>query len=279
MQYYHLAQVNIARAREPLSAPLMAGFVERLPDVNAMAEASPGFVWRLVAESDTTPYVTNRDLRLIVNMSVWQSMDTLRDFAFRGGHADVMRRRSEWFEPMDKAHLALWWIPAGHEPTLSEARERLEHLWRKGESPAAFTFRRPCSMPDEPLEPPLSEPSASTVSYDGLSFRSLENPDGEVDGETRFFYRQAGRRVWATYRGGSIAFGTLVALASSDGRLDMRYQHVNRDGDWREGQCRSTPERLPDGRLRVHESWRWTAGAEGRGRSTIEQVSSARARP
>lgn len=276
MQYYHLAQVNIARAREPLGAPLMAPFVARLAEINALAEASPGFVWRLAGEAETTPYVTTGDLRLIVNMSVWDSVDALRAFVFRGGHAEVMRRRAEWFEPIARAHLVLWWIPAGHNPTLSEARERLKHLRDRGESPAAFTFRSPCSMPDVPRDPPASDLSADIVSYDGLSFRSVENPDGEVDGETRFFYRQAGGRVWATYRGGSIAFGSLVAAAAGDGRLDMRYQHVNRDGDWREGRCRSTPERLPDGRLRLHESWQWTAGAEGRGESTVEQVSSHR---
>jgi Domain of unknown function (DUF3291) len=274
VQYYHLAQVNIARAREPLGAPLMAPFVKRLDEINALAEASPGFVWRLVAESGTTTsYATAGDPQLIVNMSVWESLDALREFAFRGGHADVMRRRAEWFEPMSKAHLALWWIPAGHQPTMSEARERLGHLRARGEGPAAFTFRRPYPMPDQPLDPPEWDASREPVSYDCLSFRSLENPDGEVDGETRFFYRQRGSRVWATYRGGAIAFGSLVAAAAGDGRLDMRYQHVNRDGEWRAGQCRSTPERLPDGRLRLHESWQWTTGAVGQGQSMVEQVS------
>jgi Domain of unknown function (DUF3291) len=274
VQYYHLAQVNIARAREPLGAPLMAPFVARLDGINALAEASPGFVWRLGAGSETTTsYVTTGDLQLIVNMSVWESLEALRQFTFQGGHADVMRRRAEWFESMTKAHLALWWIPAGHEPTLSEARERLGHLRARGEGPAAFTFRSPHPMPDQPQDPP-PDGSAATVSYDRLAFRSLENPDGEVDGETRFYYRQRGSRVWATYRGGAVAFGTLVAAAAGDGRLDMRYQHVNRDGAWREGQCYSTPERLPDGRLRLHESWQWTTGAVGQGQSTVEQVAS-----
>jgi hypothetical protein len=273
VHYYHLAQVNIARARAPLDGPLMAPFVARLDDVNALAEASPGFVWRLAASSETTTsYVTTGDLQLIVNLSVWESLDALKEFVFRGDHADVMRRRAEWFEPIAKAHLALWWIPAGHEPTLGEARERLGHFRARGEGPAAFTFRRPYPMPDEPSDLPASNLSDGAVSYDGLAFRSLENPDGEVDGETRFLYRQRGNRVWATYRGGAIAFGTLVAAAAGDGRLDMRYQHVNRAGDWREGQCQSTPERLPDGRLRLRESWQWTAGAVGRGESTVEQV-------
>ena len=170
VQYYHLAQVNIARAREPLGAPLMAPFVARLAEINALAEASPGFVWRLAGNTETTPYVTTGDLQLIVNMSVWQSVDALRAFVFRGDHAEVMRRRVEWFEPMAKAHLALWWIPAGHEPTLGEARERIAHLRARGESPAAFTFGRPCPMPDQPSAPVPSDPSAATVSYEGVTF-------------------------------------------------------------------------------------------------------------
>jgi Domain of unknown function (DUF3291) len=272
MRYYHLAQVNIARARAPLHTPLMAPFVERLDTVNALAEASPGFVWRLRAQPGSTTYITAGDARLIVNMSVWESLDALREYVFRTDHATVMRRRAEWFEAMTKAHLAVWWIPAGHEPTLGEARERIAHLRARGEGPAAFTFRRPFPMPDQPSGPPPSDPAADSVVYEGREFRSLENPSGEVDAETRFFYRQAGSRVWATYRGGAIAFGTLVAAAARDGRLDMRYQHVNRDGDWREGQCDTTPEPLADGRLRLHEAWRWTGGATGEGRSTVEQL-------
>lgn len=273
MLYYHLAQVNIARARASLDTPLMAPFIERLDEINALAEASPGFVWRLRAQPGTTNYVTAGDPRLIVNMSIWESVDALREYVFRTDHAAVMRRRDEWFEPMARAHLAMWWIPAGHLPTLGEARERIAHLRARGDGPAAFTFGRPGAMPDQPVGPPMADLSVETVSYEGLAFRSLENPHGEVDGETRFFYRQAGGRVWATYRGGAIAFGSLVAAAATDGRLDVRYQHVNRAGDWREGLCHTTPERLPDGRLRLHESWRWTAGAEGQGRSTVEQVS------
>jgi hypothetical protein len=274
MDYYHLAQVNIARARAPLDSPVMAEFVERLDDINALAESSRGFVWRLRAAPGSTTYVAANDPKLIVNMSVWESVDTLRDYVYRTGHNSVMRRRSEWFAPMTAAHLALWWIPAGHEPSLGEARERLAHLRVRGEGPAAFTFRRPSPMPDQPGDPPEpGEVLAETVSYDRRAFRIVENAAGEVDAETRFFYRQMGRRVWATYSGGAIAFGSLVAAAGPDGRLDMRYQHVNRDGAWREGRCDTVPERLPDGRLRLHESWRWTGGAVGEGRSTVEQIS------
>jgi hypothetical protein len=274
MDYYHLAQINIARARAPLDSPVMAPFVERLDDINALAESSRGFVWRLRAAPGSTTSVAASDPRLIVNMSVWESIDTLRDYVYKTGHNEVMRRRAEWFAPMAAAYLAMWWIPAGHEPTLGEARERLAHLRARGEGPAAFTFRRPSPMPDLPGNPPASDSACGeTVSYDRRAFRSVDNADGEVDAETRFFYRQTGSRVWATYRGGAIAFGTLVAAAAPDGRLDMRYQHVNRDGAWREGRCDTTPERLADGRLRLHEHWHWTGGTVGEGRSIVEQVS------
>jgi hypothetical protein len=129
-------------------------------------------------------------------------------------------------------------------------------------------------MPDQPCDPLESDRKhAVTLNYDRRAFRSVENAAGEVDAETRFLYRQIGSRVWATYRGGAIAFGTLVAAAAPDGRLDMRYQHVNREGAWREGRCDTVPERLPDGRLRLYESWRWTGGTTGEGRSIVEQVS------
>jgi Domain of unknown function (DUF3291) len=245
MEYYHLAQVNIARARAALHSPTMADFVASLHEINLLAEKSPGFVWRLREQSELTSSAAAGDGRLIVNMSVWQSLETLREYVYRSAHNSVIRRRAEWFEPMTRANLALWWIPAGHEPSLGEARERLAHLRRHGECRAAFTFRAPSSPPDAPASPLSHESTA--VAYDRLAFRSIDNAAGEVDPDTRFFYRQAGSRVWATYRGGAIAFGTLVAAAAPDGRLDVRYQHVNRDGDWREGRCETVPERLPDG--------------------------------
>jgi hypothetical protein len=110
------------------------------------------------------------------------------------------------------------------------------------------------------------------IDYDGRRFRSLSNSEsGEVDAETRFEYHQEGDVVWATYRGGAVTFGTLVATADAEGNLDMRYQHVNTLGAIKTGICRSTPELLPDGRLRLHESWQWTCGEGERGRSVVEE--------
>jgi hypothetical protein len=111
------------------------------------------------------------------------------------------------------------------------------------------------------------------IDYDGRRFRAVETAaNGEVSGETLFHYRQSGSVVWATYEGGSVRFGTLVATASDAGVLDMRYAHVNTAGALMTGTCVSTPERLPDGRLRLHERWQWTSGDGSRGESVVEEV-------
>lgn len=111
------------------------------------------------------------------------------------------------------------------------------------------------------------------IDYDRRRFTSVANSaNGEVSGATTFDYRQRGDIVWATYEGGGIAFGTLVATVVEDGALDMRYSHVNDAGDLRTGICRTTPELLPDGRLRLHEHWRWTSGDRSEGTSTLEEV-------
>ena len=112
------------------------------------------------------------------------------------------------------------------------------------------------------------------VDYHARVFRSVANSDGgDVDGATTFHYHQRDDVVWATYAGGSVVFGTLLAKADGSGNLDMRYQHVSVDGNFKSGRCQSRPESLPDGRLRLHERWRWTDGAEGEGVSIIEEVS------
>ena len=141
---HHLAQVNIARLRAPLDTPLLADFVALLDPINALADESPGFVWRLQTEDgDATAIRAFADDRLIINMSVWESIEALAEFAFRGRHVDVMRRRREWFERLRDAYVCLWWVPAGHTPSIAEARERLEHLREHGPTAHAFTFRRP----------------------------------------------------------------------------------------------------------------------------------------
>lgn len=111
------------------------------------------------------------------------------------------------------------------------------------------------------------------VNYDGRRFRSISNSrSGEVDSATRFDYHQNGPIVWATYTGGRIRFGTLIAVADHEGTLDMRYSHVNIDGELATGLCVSRPELLTDGRLRVHEAWQWTSGDRSTGTSIIEEI-------
>ena len=134
--------------RAPLDDPRMAGFVARLDAVNAVADASPGFVWRLQDDDgDATSFRVFDDPELIVNLSVWASVEALTAYVFAGDHRAVLRRRKEWFVRMERPHLALWWIPAGHEPTLPEAQARLEHLARYGPTPEAFTFRAVFAAP------------------------------------------------------------------------------------------------------------------------------------
>lgn len=140
----HLAQYNLARARAPLSDPLLADFVAAIAEVNEAAEAAPGFVWRLKDENGgSSSYVrAYDDDRVLVNLSVWQSMEALRAFTYSSPHVQIFRRRAEWFEAHDGPSLVLWWIEAGHIPTVEEADARLQHLASKGQDDYAFTFRR-----------------------------------------------------------------------------------------------------------------------------------------
>jgi hypothetical protein len=119
----------------------MAGFRAGLEPINALADGAPGFVWRLQTDDgDATAIRPYADERMIVNMSVWESIEALRAFVYASGHTSVMRNRRAWFDKLE-TYLVLWWVPAGHEPTIDEAKERLEHLKRRGPTPYAFTFR------------------------------------------------------------------------------------------------------------------------------------------
>jgi hypothetical protein len=149
---WHLAQVNIALPVAPLESEQLAEFVAALDPINAIADESPGFVWRLQTDAgDATAVKGFGDERLIVNLSVWSSMEALGDFVLRSAHVEVMRRRREWFERMASAYTALWWVPYGHRPSVAEAEDRLEHLRRDGPTERAFTFRAPHPAPSAPL--------------------------------------------------------------------------------------------------------------------------------
>jgi heme-degrading monooxygenase HmoA len=135
----HLAQLNIARPRYQLEHPRMAGFVNNLDRVNAIAERSPGFVWRLVGEGDdATDIRFEDDPDLIVNMSVWESAEHLEHFVWNTVHKRIYEKRGQWFGDFGKPHFVMWHVPVGHTPTLVEARERLDHLTEHGSSDHAF---------------------------------------------------------------------------------------------------------------------------------------------
>jgi hypothetical protein len=139
---YYLAEINIARMLEPLDSPIMAEFVANLDRINALAESSPGFVWRLVGEGDdATSLRPYDDDMIIVNMSVWESVEHLHTYAYKSDHTDILRKRKDWFSKMGEAHFCMWWIRAGHTPTVREAKEHLDHMREHGESAYAFTFK------------------------------------------------------------------------------------------------------------------------------------------
>jgi hypothetical protein len=138
---YELAQLNIGIVKGPMDAPVMAEFVANLDRINELADRTPGFP----------------DENLLINMSVWRDLESLSEFVYRSAHAEILRRRREWFERMAEAYLVLWWVPAGHRPGIEEAIAKLERLRADGPTPEAFTFRRAFPAPDAgPAQQPWS---------------------------------------------------------------------------------------------------------------------------
>ena len=149
MSAFELAQLNIGIIKGPMDSPLMADFAAGLTRINALADRSPGFVWRLQTEAgDATTIRPFDDDNLLVNMSVWRDVESLNQYVYGSAHVDLMRRRREWFERMPKAFLVLWWVPKGHRPSIAEAIARLELLRAKGPTAEAFTFRQAFPSPD-----------------------------------------------------------------------------------------------------------------------------------
>jgi hypothetical protein len=148
MPGYHLAQINIARMLAPIDDPIMAEFVAQLAPVNALADNAPGFVWRLQTENgDATSLKVYDDDMIIVNLTVWESAETLREFVYKNAHYGVLRDRKRWFEKFDGPYYALWWIPAGQVPGVEEGRARLDYLRQHGDSAYAFSFKHMFPMP------------------------------------------------------------------------------------------------------------------------------------
>ncbi|HEX6449038.1 MAG TPA: DUF3291 domain-containing protein [Trebonia sp.] len=162
---YALAQVNVGRLVAPLDSPRLADFVAGLDPVNAVADAAPGFVWRLQTEDGNATAIRvfeqdaeGSDGGILVNMSVWESVEALGAYVYGEAHRVVLRRRREWFEQMKDAYTALWWIPRGHIPMVSEAEDRVRHLRAHGPTPYAFTLRSHFPSPGESASAPLASP-------------------------------------------------------------------------------------------------------------------------
>jgi len=138
----HLSQLNIAQMKFAIDAPELAEFVARLDDVNALADGSPGFVWRLQTEDGDATAIDYFGPEYLVNMSVWEDVESLHNYIYRTAHNEVMARRKEWFERMLEVYSVLWWIPAGTIPTIAEADQRLQNLRQNGPTAEAFTFKK-----------------------------------------------------------------------------------------------------------------------------------------
>ena len=153
---HQLAEVNIAHMLAPLSDPLMAEFVAQLDAINALADNSPGFLWRLqTPEGNATALRPYEDDLILVNLPLWASLPDLSAFVYKSRHRQVLQQRPQWFERFDGPYLALWWVPSGHIPTVEEAKDRLTSLRDHGETPYAFSFKKPFPAPEAESFPPV----------------------------------------------------------------------------------------------------------------------------
>jgi hypothetical protein len=166
MNRWHVAQLNVGTLLYPLEDPRIAEFVAGLEEVNALADASPGFVWRLQSASgNATDIKTSDDPNFIVNMSVWANAEALFDFVYKSSHRLVMAKRREWFVRPSNGYMVLWWIAAGRLPTVDEGLARLAHLEAHGASPYAFTFKDKFPPPDQVGAPANLRPDPYCVEW------------------------------------------------------------------------------------------------------------------
>ncbi|PHQ24357.1 hypothetical protein CLH62_15730 [Marinobacter guineae] len=151
---YQIAQLNIATLMAPIDSPQLSDFVANLDRINALAEDSPGFVWRLQTEEGDATGIDYFGADKIVNLSLWDSIEALHSYVYRSAHVEIMRRKKEWFHKMGEAYMVLWWVPAGHTPSIEEAAQKLSILRESGPSAEAFTFKKAFPAPDEPTDVP-----------------------------------------------------------------------------------------------------------------------------
>ncbi len=157
MSRYQLAQLNVALMKGPIDSPVMADFVANIDRINALAEGSPGFAWRLTTDEGNATGLAPMGEGVIVNLSVWDDVPALNHYVYKTAHVEVMKRRKEWFEHMKEAYMVLWWVPQGQYPTVEQAIERLEYLRAHGPSERAFTFRKAFPAPDAPASAPAPQ--------------------------------------------------------------------------------------------------------------------------
>lgn len=156
MPQYELAQLNVGVANAPLDSPVMADFVANLERINVLADNSHGFVWRLQTEDGDATALRPFGDDTLVNMSVWQDVDSLRNYVYKSAHTEIMRRRREWFQTMSQPIFVLWWVPKGHRPTVDEAAAKLALLREHGPTPEAFTFKQAFAALDATQAAPAS---------------------------------------------------------------------------------------------------------------------------
>jgi hypothetical protein len=141
---YQLAQINIAQAQDSMDSETMQGFVDRLDEINSIADNAPGFIWRLQSEEgDATSIRAFDNPLLLINMSVWEDIESLKAFVYKTFHVELIQDRDAWFGKMLQVHQALWWVPAGHIPTIEEGKQKLDYLQQHGPGATAFTFAKP----------------------------------------------------------------------------------------------------------------------------------------
>ncbi len=150
MSRFQLAQLNVGVTLGPMDSPVMAEFVANLDPINALADAAPGFVWRLQTEDGNATSISPLGDNMIVNLSVWDDLASLNRYVYKSAHVDIVKRRKERFARMEESYVALWWVARGHRPSVDEALERLAHLRTHGPSEHAFSFRQPYPAPDTP---------------------------------------------------------------------------------------------------------------------------------
>lgn len=142
MQKFQLAQINIAKAKAAMDSVIMKGFVDRLDEINQLADNSPGFVWRLKAEAGEATISAFEDPSLIVNMSVWADLESLKHYVYKSVHIQLLKEKNSWFDKMAEAHQVLWWVPSGHIPTVAEGKQRLQLIREQGPTEFAFNFAK-----------------------------------------------------------------------------------------------------------------------------------------